>query len=84
MYTFTKPKDPKDFVISLEEDVFVVQSDSIEKMMRRLNFASEDTVLRFARTLRKMGVDEALRKRGAKDGDTVRIGEFEFEFSEKG
>ncbi|MNC83585.1 GTPase ObgE [compost metagenome] len=53
-------------------------------MMRRFNFASEDTVLRFARTLRKMGVDQALRDRGAKDGDTVRIGKFEFEFSEKG
>ncbi|MFU1722058.1 Obg family GTPase CgtA, partial [Bacillus velezensis] len=28
------------------------------------------------------GVDEALRARGAKDGDLVRIGEFEFEFVE--
>ena len=30
--------------------------------------------------LRGMGVDEALRERGAKDGDIVRIGNFEFEF----
>ena len=29
---------------------------------------------------RGMGVDEALRARGAKDGDIVRIGKFEFEF----
>lgn len=84
VYTFTKQKDPKDFSVRQEDEVFVVESESIEKMMRRLNFASEDTVLRFARTLRKMGVDQALRQRGAKDGDTVRIGEFEFEFSEKG
>jgi len=27
-----------------------------------------------------MGVDEALRERGAKDGDLVRIGNFVFEF----
>jgi GTPase len=85
VYTFTKQKDPKDFSIEVDEDgVFVVTSENIETMMRRFNFASEDTVLRFARTLRKMGVDQALRDRGAKDGDTVRIGKFEFEFSEKG
>ncbi len=85
VYTFTKQKDPNDFSIEVDEDgVFVVASENIETMMRRFNFASDDTVLRFARTLRKMGVDQALRDRGAKDGDTVRIGKFEFEFSEKG
>lgn len=84
VYTYTRQNDPKDFTVRQENELFIVESDSIEKMMRRLNFASDDTVLRFARTLRKMGVDQALRERGAKDGDTVRIGEFEFEFSEKG
>ena len=29
---------------------------------------------------KRQGVDEALRERGAKDGDIVRIGNFEFEF----
>jgi GTP-binding protein len=27
-----------------------------------------------------MGVDDALRKKGAKNGDIVKIGDFEFEF----
>ena len=36
--------------------------------------------IKTARQLRGMGVDEALRERGAKDGDIVRIGNFEFEF----
>ena len=30
--------------------------------------------------MRSMGVDEALRERGAKDGDTVKLLEYEFEF----
>ena len=29
-----------------------------------------------------MGVDEALRNAGAKDGDNVAIGEFEFDYYE--
>jgi GTP-binding protein len=40
-------------------------------------------VTRFARILRKKGIDQALRERGAKDGQTIRIGDFEFEFVEK-
>ena len=35
---------------------------------------------RFSRILRSVGVDEALRERGVKNGDTVRIFDFEFEF----
>ena len=44
------------------------------------NFDRDESVMKFARQLRGMGVDEALRARGAKDGDLVRIGKFEFEF----
>jgi GTP-binding protein len=44
------------------------------------NFDHDETVMRFARQLRSMGVDEALRERGAKDGDLVHIGNFTFEF----
>jgi len=46
------------------------------------NFMREESIKRFARTLRQMGVDEELRKMGAIDGDVVRIRDFEFEFIE--
>lgn len=46
------------------------------------DFSREDGIRRFARQLRGMGVDDALRERGAKDGDIVRLMEFEFEFIE--
>ena len=42
----------------------------------------DESVMRFARQLRGMGVDEALRARGAKAGDLVRLGNFTFEFVE--
>jgi GTP-binding protein len=41
-------------------------------------------MMRFARIMRLRGVDAELRKRGAKDGMTIRIGDYEFEFVEKG
>ncbi|MDR3157316.1 MAG: GTPase ObgE [Lactobacillales bacterium] len=57
-----------------------LSGERIEKLFAMTNFNHEETVKRFARQLRGLGVDEALRKRGAKDGDIVRIGAFEFEF----
>ena len=52
----------------------------LEKLFNMTNFDRDEAVMKFARQLRGMGVDEALRARGAKDGDIVRIGKFEFEF----
>jgi GTP-binding protein len=46
------------------------------------DFSREESIRRFARQLRGFGVDEALRERGAKDGDIVKLMEFEFEFIE--
>ena len=44
------------------------------------DFSREESVRRFARQMRGMGVDEALRDNGIENGDTVRILKFEFEF----
>jgi GTP-binding protein len=74
--------DGKLFDIRIEDGVYVIDSIAIEKLMKRTNFRTEQSIMRFAHTMRKMGIDEALRKLGAKDGDPVRIGKFEFEFVE--
>lgn len=75
-------KKEASFKISRDNEDYVVESEEIERYMQRFNLNSYDAVMRFARMLRKMGVDEALRKRGARDGNTVRIGDFSFEFFE--
>ncbi|MFV0558349.1 MAG: GTPase ObgE [Enterococcus sp.] len=80
-YGFTS--DEPEFEISREPDAsWVLSGEKIEKMFQMTNFDHDETVMRFARQLRGLGVDEALRARGAKDGDIVRIGNFEFEFVE--
>ncbi|NGZ77511.1 GTPase ObgE [Saccharibacillus alkalitolerans] len=70
------------FTIRRENEMFVVESVKIERMMKRMQLNTHDAILKLARTLRHMGVDEELRKRGAKDGTIVRIADFEFEFVE--
>ncbi|MGM0239580.1 GTPase ObgE [Enterococcus sp. AZ103] len=73
--------DEPAFTITREPDAtWVLGGDKLEKLFKMTNFDHDETVMRFARQLRSMGVDEALRKRGAKDGDIVRINNYEFEF----
>lgn len=70
-----------DFEISRDDDAsWILTGDRLEKLFTMTNLDRDESVMKFARQLRGMGVDEALRARGAKDGDIVRIGQFEFEF----
>ncbi|MGS0971912.1 MAG: GTPase ObgE [Candidatus Izemoplasmataceae bacterium] len=78
-YNFT-PED-KLFDIRLTEDnIYQVTGKGLEKIFLMTDFSKDQSVKRFARQLRGLGVDEALRAKGVKNGDTVRIFDYEFEF----
>ena len=69
------------FEITRDDDgAYVVSGNSIERIFKMTDFNRDAAVRRFARQMRSMGIDDALRERGAKNGDIVRIlgGEFEF------
>ena len=75
--------EQKEFAITRDPDgVFVLSGDAVEKLFKMTDFSRDESVRRFARQLRGMGVDDALREKGAKDGDIVKLLEFEFEFIE--
>ena len=44
------------------------------------NMAHDESVQRFVRQMRGMGIDQALRDKGAQNGDIVEISGFQFEF----
>jgi len=74
-------KEAPAFEISRDSSgAFILSGEKIEKLFKMTDFTREDSVRRFARQLRSMGVDDELRKRGAKDGDTVKLLDYEFEF----
>jgi len=69
------------FKVARDDDgAFVLSGYTIERLFKMTDFNFDQSVRKFARQLRAMGVDDELRKRGAKDGDTVRLLDFEFEF----
>ncbi|HCU09230.1 GTPase ObgE [Weissella cibaria] len=81
LYEFSEERPP--FEIDRDEDgVWVLYGDEIERLFKRTNTNYTESMMRFARQLRFMGVDEALRDAGARGGDTVQILDFQFEFEE--
>lgn len=71
------------FRVTRDDDgAYVLSGSKVERLFKMTNFESDDAVQRFARQIRLMGVDTALRERGAADGDIVRLLDYEFEFVE--
>ncbi len=79
-YTLEEEEDP--WEIHKEGNKFVVTGKEMETIMRRINFSDYESLAYFHNTLRKMGVDAKLRKMGIKEGDIVKIFDWEFEFEE--
>lgn len=79
LYKFKKDKP---FTIYKENNTFVVRGAEVEKLLKMTRFQTEESARRFASKLRKMGIDDELRKMGAIEGDTVRILDLEFEYKE--
>jgi len=77
-----KFKEELPFSITKEDDTWILSGDKIERLFKMTRFENDEAALRFARKLKKMGVDEELEKMGAKKGDEVKILDFTFIFKE--
>ena len=52
----------------------------MERLIDSVNFDDDESLNWFHRTLRRLGVIDALRAKGAREGSTVSIGGMEFDF----
>lgn len=69
-------------VINQGNGNFELKGYRLEKAFKMTNFQTDEGALRFARQLKSMGVDEALAKAGAKDGDIIHILDYQFVYVE--
>lgn len=77
-----EPQYEKGFVIKKDGDVFVVTGGTVDYILDTTNSEDEVSMRRFQQMLVKEGIVDALRENGAVEGDTVRLGEWEFDFVE--
>lgn len=73
-------KDEKEFEVEVNKNEFIVTGPAIERLMRRVNIQDRESMHYLQKSLNSIGVDDELRRLGIKEGDTVKILDWQFEW----
>lgn len=65
-----------------DDGAFTVEGGDVDRLLDTTDPDDEASMRRFQQLLIKTGIIAALREMGAEDGDTIRLGEWEFDFTE--
>lgn len=79
VYAFD-PREEKGFQVVREEGYYRVQGEAVEGLVRRLDLEKPQALAYVQSRLRRMGVEDELLRQGAREGDTVVIGDYVFDF----
>ncbi|WP_261805802.1 GTPase ObgE [Lapidilactobacillus luobeiensis] len=82
LYSFDEAQAADYTIEEVAPHEFVVHGERIEKFVKMTNLDHQDGIMRFARILHNWGIEDALRKQGAENGDSVMIADFVFDFVE--
>lgn len=77
-----KFKNEKPFTVKRENNIWILSGHDIETLFYMTRFDEDESVERFGRKLRGMGVEDELERMGAKRGDEVKILDYMFIFKE--
>ncbi|MBR1416630.1 MAG: GTPase ObgE [Bacilli bacterium] len=77
-----KFEDKLPFTIEKTSDGWILKGDKITKLFKMTKFNEDESVMRFAKKLKAMGVEEELERLGASRGDDVIIEDFVFQFKD--
>lgn len=77
---YTLEEEKKGFEITREKDMWVVDGPSVQRLMSRVNLEDNESMYYFQKNLDALGVNAALKKAGVKEGDTVRVVDWELEW----
>ncbi len=76
----TRDMRTQEFSISVEDGVYYVDSEYLESLLYTVNMDDYESLQYFQRMLRQHGVIDALLEKGIEEGDTVALGDFQFDF----
>jgi len=75
-------EDPREFSIKKSDDGWLVLGKSIERAAAMTYWEYDQSVRRFQRIMQALGIEDALRKAGIQEGESVFIGDFELEWQD--
>lgn len=79
LYLFD-PSRERSFLVFREGDHFRVKGTAVESLVSRMDLSKPQALAYVQDRLKRMGVEEELLRQGAKEGDTVVIGDYVFDF----
>ena len=74
------PKEGMEIVVTKEKDTFVVQAQSIERMLAMVDSKNPRILNQIWAEFMRLGLDKELAKKGVQPGDTIRVGGVEMEW----
>ena len=80
VYTLEEEQDQ--FEIEVKGNELIVTGPAVERLMGRVNIGDNESYHYMEKMLKKLGIEQALKDKGVKEGDTVKILEWEFEWYE--
>ena len=75
-------QDEEEISVKKENEVYIVSGTAVEKLMRTINLADNESLHYFHRRLNEMGINQRLKELGIHDGDYVQISDCELEWED--
>ena len=75
-------EEQEGYKITKEEGMFVIKGEAVERVMRRVNIADNESLYYFQKSLDELGVNQKLKEMGVKEGDIVKIADYELEWED--
>ena len=79
---YTLEDEEEQFKIEIIDGEFIVTGPAVERLMGRVNIGDNESYSYMEKMLKKIGIEQELKNMGVKEGDTVKILEWEFEWYE--
>lgn len=73
-------KEEPPFTVRKEDGVFIVEGPWVRRLLGSVNLNDSESLQYFQRAVKNMGVIEELERNGIREGDTVRMGDIEFDY----
>lgn len=75
-------EDDDSYTVTKENGVFIVKGKNVDRIMRKVNIGDYESLFYLHRKLEEIGLNKELKKQGIKNGDLVKIGEYEMEWED--
>lgn len=77
-----KLEEKDEYTIRKEDGKFIIEGEPVERIMRRVNIADNESLYYFQKNLDELGVNQRLKEMGVQEGDIVKIADYELEWED--